>query len=150
MYNTTTELMLKLSLFLSVVLGLAVLGVGCKKPAAPAASNNAQQPQAAQNATLPKVTKRVHAQFPKELWSKTGTVSVAALVGADGKVAQTKVVSTPHPELNQLAMDAVKQWEFEPAMKDGKPIASLVTVGVNFQPPGQAGTPASSAQPATK
>ena len=143
--------MLKTSLFLSVVLGLAVLGVGCNKPAAPAASSNAQpQPQAAQNATLPKVTKRVHAQFPKELWSKTGTVSVAALVGADGKVSETKVVSTPHPELNQLAMDAVKQWEFEPAMKDGKPTASLITVGVNFQPPGQAGAPANSAQPATK
>ena len=142
--------MLKPTFFFSLVLGLAVLGVGCKKPAAPAASNNTQQPAAAQNATMPKVTKRVHAQFPKELWSKTGTVSVAALVGADGKVTQTKVVSTPHPELNQLAMDAVKQWEFEPATKDGKPTPSVVTVGVNFQPPGQAGAPANSAQPATK
>lgn len=139
--------MLKTTLFLAVVLGLVVLGVGCNKPAAPAPSSNPQQPATAQNASLPKVTKRVHAQFPKELWNKTGTVSVAALVGVDGKVSQTKIVATPHPELNQLAQDAVKQWEFEPATKDGKPIASVVTVGVNFQPPG---APANSAQATAK
>lgn len=146
-YNTGTELMMKCTLFLSLVVGLAVLGVGCKKPAAPAASSNTQQPAVAQNASMPKVTKRVHAQFPKELWDKPGTVSVAVLIGTDGKVGQTKIVSSPHAELNQLAIDAVKQWEFEPAMKDGKPVASVATVGVNFQPPG---APANSAHSATK
>jgi TonB family protein len=140
--------MFKPNVFLIAVIGLVLASVACKKPAAPAANN---APQSVQNATPPVVVKRVHAAFPKELWSKPGTVGVAVLVKEDGKIGEVKVMNSPHPELNQLAIDAVKQWEFQPAHKDGKAVASVISVGVNFQPPTAAqNAPATSAQPGKK
>ena len=90
MYNTATDLMMKPNLYLIAVLGLVLASAACNKPAAPAAANPAAQPaqNAVQNATPPVVTKRVHAAYPKELWSKTGTVAVAVLVKDDGKVGE--------------------------------------------------------------
>lgn len=142
--------MLKTNLFLVAVVGLVLASAACNKPAAPAAGT--AQPQAQAGTTPPTVTKRVHAAFPKELWSKPGTVAVAVLVKEDGKVGEAKVLNSPHPELNPLALDAVKQWEFQPAHKDGKAVASVITVGVNFQAPapGQGEAPATSAQPVKK
>jgi protein TonB len=35
--------------------------------------------------------------------------------------------------LDQKAVDAVKQYKFTPAMRDGKPVAVVMNVEVNFQ-----------------
>ena len=99
--------------------------------------------------TPPRLLKRVHAEFPEKLWDKPGTVSVAVLIKPDGTVGDAKVVNTPHPELNQLALDAVKQWQFDPARKDGKPVPLTVMVNVQFTPPnGMESAPTGGAQPA--
>jgi TonB family protein len=44
-----------------------------------------------------------------------------------------KVVRPLGMGLDQKALDAVKQWKFEPAMKDGKPVAVQINVEVNFR-----------------
>lgn len=126
----------------AVVLALVLIVTACKQPAAPAApaNNAAAQPPAQKppdpNATVPpRLLKGVHAEFPQKLWDKAGVVSVALLINPEGKVADAKVVNSPHPELNQLALDAVKQWQFDPARKAGKPVPVTVTVNVNFAPP---------------
>jgi protein TonB len=133
------------------LLSLAALmfTTACNKPStpAPAQAQPAQDPNAA---TPPRALRRVQAEFPKNLWDKPGTVAVRAIVGIDGKVGETKVSSSPHPELNELALKAVKQWQFNPARKDGKPIPVTVTVNVGFQPPAQnqaAGAQAAAAKP---
>jgi TonB family protein len=36
------------------------------------------------------------------------------------------------PALDQSALDAVKQWEFEATLVDGTPIAVVMTVTVTF------------------
>jgi len=35
--------------------------------------------------------------------------------------------------LDEKAIEAVKQWKFEPAMKDGKPVAVQINVEVSFR-----------------
>jgi protein TonB len=120
--------------FALLTLGCLSFAVACNKPPAPAAAD-ATATQSANTQTPPRVLRQVKADFPKPLWNKPGTVSVRALVGMDGKVGETKVVSSPHAELNPLALEAVKQWQFDPARKDGKPIPVVVTVNVNFEPP---------------
>jgi TonB family protein len=35
--------------------------------------------------------------------------------------------------LDQKAIEAVRQWKFEPAMKDGRPVAVQINVEVNFR-----------------
>ena len=35
--------------------------------------------------------------------------------------------------LDEKAIEAVKTWRFEPAMKDGKPVSALIRLEVHFQ-----------------
>lgn len=62
----------------------------------------------------------------------TGTVILAVAVNARGAVDAVKVVRSVEPGLDQNAMDAVKQWKFTPATKDGKPVAVQIDMMVEF------------------
>jgi len=62
-----------------------------------------------------------------------GTVSVEAVIGLDGRVARARATTgQAHPELAQAAVDAVRQWRFEPTLLNGAPIEVVMTVSVDF------------------
>lgn len=61
----------------------------------------------------------------------SGTVTIEATIGADGKVVDAKVVRSI-PLLDQAALDAVRQWEYLPTMLNGSPVPIRITVTVNF------------------
>jgi TonB family protein len=61
-----------------------------------------------------------------------GAVVVEVLVGADGVIQNTKVVSGP-PILASAAREAVRQWHFKPFLQDGKPVPTKATVTVNLK-----------------
>jgi protein TonB len=61
----------------------------------------------------------------------SGDVKIDALIDANGKVTTMKVVSGP-AILHQAAMDALRQWHYQPATLDGNPIAMHLTVTVQF------------------
>jgi len=61
-----------------------------------------------------------------------GDVVVEATVDARGKVATLRVVRTL-PMLTQATIDAVRQWEFDPASVGSAPV--VVTVTASFTPP---------------
>ena len=60
-----------------------------------------------------------------------GVVVMDILVDPTGKVAQVKVVSGPVP-LRQAAMDAIRQWKYQPAQLNGNPIEFHTNANVNF------------------
>ncbi len=60
-----------------------------------------------------------------------GDVRVDALIGANGRVTSMKVISGP-TLLHQAAMDALRQWKYQPATLDGKPVAMHLTVTIQF------------------
>ena len=62
-----------------------------------------------------------------------GVVTIEATIGPDGKVIDAKVVRSI-PLLDQAALDAVRQWEYTPALRNGVPVPVLVTVTINFTP----------------
>src|SRR5437667_3064154 len=62
----------------------------------------------------------------------SGDVTIDAQIGTNGRVSEMKVISGP-PALHQAAMDAVRQWKYQPAMLDGKPVAMHMTVTVRFR-----------------
>jgi len=55
------------------------------------------------------------------------------IVGPDGRPRDIKVARTLGMGLDQKAIEAVRQWKFEPAMKDGQPVAVQINVEVNFR-----------------
>jgi protein TonB len=56
---------------------------------------------------------------------------IEAIIGVDGKVREARIVSSI-PELDQAALDAVRQWEFTPSRLNGVAVAVIVTVLVRF------------------
>jgi periplasmic protein TonB len=61
-----------------------------------------------------------------------GTVVLWLVVGPDGRPRDIKVLRTLGLGLDEKAIEAVKNWRFEPAYKDGKPVSCMINVEVNF------------------
>jgi periplasmic protein TonB len=62
-----------------------------------------------------------------------GTCVLWLVVGPDGRARDIRVARTLGLGLDEKAMEAVKTWKFEPAMKDGKPVAVQINVEVTFR-----------------
>jgi protein TonB len=62
-----------------------------------------------------------------------GVVIVEVTIGPDGKVLDASVLRSI-PLLDQAALEAVRQWEFTPALLNGNPIPFRMTVTVKFPP----------------
>jgi protein TonB len=60
-----------------------------------------------------------------------GTVVIQAVIGADGAVRDAQVQNSM-PLLDQAALDAVRQWRYEPTQLNGVPVAVIMTVSVRF------------------
>ncbi len=63
-----------------------------------------------------------------------GTVVVLFIVDATGKVTNPRVEKSTHPEFERPALDAVKQWKFEPGVKGGQRVPCKMRVPIRFQP----------------
>jgi protein TonB len=60
-----------------------------------------------------------------------GNVLIEATIGADGRVHNARVVNSI-AVLDQAALDAVRQWEFEPSRVNGVPVAVTMVIIVTF------------------
>lgn len=58
---------------------------------------------------------------------------LALTVDKQGLVRDVHVTRSLDKRLDQNAIDAVKQWKFKPAVKDGKPVAVRTSVEVDFR-----------------
>lgn len=63
----------------------------------------------------------------------TGVVIVEAIIDKSGSVTNVKVLKGLPMGLDQAAVDAIKKWKFEPATLNGKPVAVIYNLTVNFQ-----------------
>jgi len=83
----------------------------------------------------PEVKKRVEPWYP-ELLKKAGIegkVIVNVFIDEQGKVEKTKILESTHEAFSEAATKAAMQWEFSPAMKEGKPIKAEVTIPFRFK-----------------
>jgi TonB family protein len=62
-----------------------------------------------------------------------GTVVLTVVVDEKGNPRDLKVLRPLGLGLDQKAIEAVEKWRFKPGMKDGRPVAVLATVEVNFR-----------------
>jgi protein TonB len=86
--------------------------------------------------SLPQVTKQVSAEYTPEAMANRieGKVVLDLVVLSDGKVGDVTVSESLDSVygLDANAVKAMKQWEFKPGMKDGKPVAVRVAVNIYF------------------
>ncbi len=62
-----------------------------------------------------------------------GTVLLWVVIGSDGVPHDIRVQRSPGMGLDEKAIEAVRQWRFDPSMKDGHPVAVQVIIEVAFR-----------------
>jgi periplasmic protein TonB len=61
-----------------------------------------------------------------------GVCTLGLVVGVDGRATNIRVLSSLGMGLDEKAIEAVKNWKFEPAMKDGHPVPVEIALEVDF------------------
>lgn len=84
----------------------------------------------------PRPTFQSAPSYPNEMRGKKveGVVIVIFVVDPAGKVSNPRVERSTNPAFDKPAMDAVKKWKFEPAIKAGERVACKMRVPIRFQP----------------
>jgi len=86
--------------------------------------------------SLPQALKEVKADYTNEARANRieGKVTLETVVLSDGSVGDVNVSESLDTiyGLDANAVKAMKQWQFKPGMKDGKPVAVRVHVQMTF------------------
>jgi TonB family protein len=86
--------------------------------------------------TLPKVVSEVKPRYTAEAIRARieGTVTMTTVVRTDGKPSDVEITQSLDTEhgLDDQAIAALKQWQFEPGRKDGRPVSVRVTIEMRF------------------
>ncbi len=61
-----------------------------------------------------------------------GVVKISTIITVEGHSSEPHVVSGLNAEEDRTAMEALKQWQFQPGTKDGKPVNVKVTIEIAF------------------
>ena len=96
-----------------------------------------QNPNApATDLSQPAATKKVDPAYPTQLMRQNvmGTVILYAIIHADGTVGSVRVLRGVDRRLDQFASQAIAQWTFQPATKNGAPVDVEATFQIPFKP----------------
>ncbi len=85
--------------------------------------------------SAPKAVEKHEPQYSSEarVNKYQGTVVLSIVIGSDGLPRDLRVTRSLGLGLDQKAVEAVRQWRFEPGQKDGQPVSVMATVEVNFR-----------------
>ena len=110
-----------------LALGVAVAG------AAPLLAQEEPLAAGSEGVPVPKKTKHVQPTYPQEALAQgvRGIVILDIVVDTQGKVESTNVVRSV-PGLDEAAIAAARQWEYEPTKVGGKPVRVRITVPITF------------------
>jgi TonB family protein len=111
-------------------------GTGAPKPANPI-SNGAPKPiRVGGNVQASRLIAQVRPVYPEDLQQTgvEGTVTMRAVISKAGTVLNPVVVNTGvNPGLAKAALDAVRQWTYQPTLLNGQPVEVLTTIDISFQ-----------------
>jgi protein TonB len=86
-----------------------------------------------QGVQMAKLVRKVIPEYP--VLAKTarvsGVVHLLGVIAKDGSIQNLQVISG-HPLLARAALDAVKQWIFQPTLLNGQPVEVIAPIDVNF------------------
>ena len=99
-----------------------------------AAPNSVAPSDAESGLVPPKLLKSVRAVASLEALRdfETGNVVIDAVVGTAGEVNFISVISGP-PSLRPAAVESLKEFQYEPATRNGQPVPAHVTITIHFR-----------------
>ena len=76
----------------------------------------------------------MHPSYPEAAFKKKveGTVLVEILIGEEGEVAHAEIRRSIR-YLDEAALACVREWQFEPARRGERPVATVAHVPVAFR-----------------
>jgi periplasmic protein TonB len=113
------------------VLGGIIGGTGSALPPPPKATPS--RIRVGGNVAAAKLIRQVTPVYPTIAKTAhiSGTVTLHAIISKDGSIEQLEYVSGP-PLLMRNAMDAVRQWRYNPTLLNGEPVEVDTTISVVF------------------
>jgi TonB family protein len=86
--------------------------------------------------SAPFVIRKVDPGYPLQIMREnvSGTVILYAVIHADGTVGNIRILRSVDDRLDRFAAQAVSQWRFQPANKDGTPVDVEATFKIPFRP----------------
>ena len=105
----------------------------------PAAATPGHAPQripVGGNVQASKLIKKVDPVYPAELRQQgiTGTVMLRAVISITGEMLNPEVINTTvNPGLAQAALEAVRQWRYQPTLLNGQPVEVVTNIDVTFE-----------------
>lgn len=86
------------------------------------------------NVMSSKVLKKVAPVYPASMKAQRihGSVQLEVAVDKLGNVASAEVIATPHVDLTESALAAVRQWVYQPTLLNGNPVEVRTVVRVNY------------------
>jgi TonB family protein len=86
--------------------------------------------------SAPAATRKVDPAYPIELMRQNvaGTVTLYAVIHADGKIGGVRVLRGVDDRLDQYASEALAQWQFQPATRNGDPVDVEAVFRIPFRP----------------
>ena len=99
-------------------------------------SNSHEANGAAGDLSQPTATRKVDPAYPLQLMRQNvaGTVILYAIIRADGSVGNVRVLRGVDDRLDRFASQALAQWQFQPATKNGSPVDVEATFKIPFRP----------------
>ena len=64
---------------------------------------------------------------------REGRVTVEFVVELDGRVSRAQVANSSNEMFDEAALSAVRRWTFDPALEEGRPAVSALTVPIEFR-----------------
>lgn len=103
--------------------------------AAPRAPDPSQRIRVGGSVKPVKLIRQPRPVYPAELQQLgvEGTVIIAAIISKDGSVLNPTVKNTVDPRLAMAALDAVRQWAYEPSLLNGEPVEVLTSITLEFR-----------------
>ncbi len=84
--------------------------------------------------TPPRVTRQVNPTYKPDAegFRITGSVIIGLVVSSKGEPKNVHVVRSLGKGVDESAVEAVEQWQFDPARKGNQPVAVKITVEIRF------------------
>ena len=118
---------------------IAAVSVLCSGQSQKSADEDASQPEEpvydlGPGVTPPRVIKQVNPKYSESSRGVrvTGSITIGVIVSSQSAPKDPHVIRGIDDEVDRAAVEALKQWRFAPARKEGKAVAVRVVIEIAF------------------